>query len=126
MFSRRLMFAAAFLALSAPVFACDSSASRCRDAEKDLATLVNYRSQAIETTFGAYATPMPDEVRIQFVSSKDERFHSGLTPVALDIGQGTMAFMRGALSAKLRVHSHGRRITGRITTTRCTRILFRS
>jgi hypothetical protein len=101
MFSRRLFFSLALLTLSVRVFACDSAASRCVDAEQALAALVNYRSQAIETTFGAYATPMPDEVRIQFVSSKDERFHSGLTPVALDIGQGTMAFMRGALSAKL-------------------------
>src|SRR3954466_14645791 len=101
MFSRRLFFSLALLTLSVRVFACDSAASRCADAEQALAALVTYRSQAIETTFGAYAAPMPDEVRIQFVSSKDERFRSGLTPVALDIQQGTMAFTRGASSAKL-------------------------
>lgn len=101
MFSRRLMFSLAFLAFSAPAFACEPPASRCREAEEDLAALVNYRSQAIETTFGAYATPMPDEVRIEFANSKDPRFHEGLTPVALDIQQGTMAFTRGASSSRL-------------------------
>src|SRR4051812_37913975 len=101
MFSHRLILSAVFLALSVRAFACDAPGSRCRDAEDALATLVNYRSQAIETTFGAYATPMPDEVRIQFVSSSDERFRSGLTPVALDIQQSTMAFTRRATSAKL-------------------------
>jgi hypothetical protein len=101
MFGRRWLFAVALLTLSAPTLACNPPASRCREAEEDLATLVNYRSQAIETTFGAYAAPMPDEVHIEFVSNKDERFHAGLTPVALDIQQRTMAFTRGASSAKL-------------------------
>jgi hypothetical protein len=84
-----------------PAFACDMSAGRCREADENLAALVNYRSQAIETTFGAYAAPMPDEVRIEFANADDERFRSGLTPVALDIQQGTMTFTRGAVSAKL-------------------------
>jgi hypothetical protein len=100
MFSRRWVWAIACFLLSLPVFAWDSSISRCHVTD-DLALLVNYRSQAIETTFGAYAAPMPDEVRIEFVSSKDVRFSSGLTPVALDIQHGSMAFTRGATSAKL-------------------------
>jgi hypothetical protein len=87
--------------LSTPAFACTASPGECRDAQNDLAALVNFRSQAIETTFGAYAAPMPDEVRIEFFSAKDERFQFGLTPVALDIQQGKMAFTRGATSAKL-------------------------
>lgn len=100
MFSRRLLWLIALLFSCMPAFACDSPLSRCRDTG-DLAALVNYRSQAIETTFGAYAAPMPEEVRIEFVSSKDERFRSSLTPVALNIQEGRMAFTRGASSAKL-------------------------
>jgi len=101
MFSRRILWIWVLFVFSTPVFACSATPRECRDAQDDLAALVNFRSQAIETTFGAYAAPMPDEVRIEFVSAKDERFHFGLVPVALDIEQGKMAFTRGAISAKL-------------------------
>jgi hypothetical protein len=99
MFSCRLA-PFALLALSASALACDLPVSRC-GADQELAALVNYRSQAIEAAFGAYAAPMPDEVHIEFLSRNDARFHSQLTPVALDIQQRSMAFARGALSARL-------------------------
>lgn len=100
MFTRLSILAVASAICSFPALACDQPRSACA-ADTALATLVNYRSQAIETAFGAYATPMPDEVRVEFLSSNDARFKMALTPVALDISQRTMAFARRALSAKL-------------------------
>jgi hypothetical protein len=98
MFSRHLVWCTALLASSA--FACNAQIVRCRPDEQ-LAELVNYRSQAIETAFGAFAAPMPSEVRVEFVSSSDPRFDPAMSPVALDLSQRTMAFARRALSAKI-------------------------
>lgn len=79
--------------------ACDSTdRHRCQE---QIAALVSYRTEAIESAFGDLSGTLPEELQIKFVKAKDPEYALLAGGIAYDRERQTLLFARAVLGAKI-------------------------
>lgn len=78
--------------------ACESGdRRRCKE---EFSTLVSYRTDAMQSAFGALFGSLPDEIQIKFVTTKDPEYKMYDGEVYYDQERRTLIFPRRVLGAK--------------------------
>ena len=95
----KLWIAWMMLLLPPAAMACESGGRRL--CEKQFATLVSYRTEAIDYAFGNVSASMPKEIDIKFVKSGDPDYANLGGAVFYDREQHTLIFPRRVLAAKM-------------------------
>jgi hypothetical protein len=95
----RSWFACTLTLLPAFGLACDMSDREA--CEQRIVDLVSYRSEAIEHAFGDLSAALPDQVRIEFVRSRDPEHPLPRGAIAYDPEERVLFMSRSFLGAKL-------------------------
>jgi hypothetical protein len=100
MSKRSIAWAGASILLLIPLLgsACESGdRRRCKE---EFSMLVSYRTEAMETAFGAMFGALPERIQIKFVSTKDAEYELYGGDVAYDRENRTIIFPRRVLGSK--------------------------
>ena len=96
---RESWFACMLMLLPTIGLACDMADRKA--CEQKIVTLVSYRSEAIERTFGDLSAVLPGQVRIKFVTARDPVHPLPAGAMAYDPEERTLFMSHSVLSARL-------------------------